>query len=97
MLTFMKLVDADARMADPWPDEGSLANARHLITVVASLWCFLQLKTFESPSHTSFAAIKTYGESSAAMTQFCRAVLNHAPFGVRRSFLAEATDCPSAA
>ena len=91
-------------------DECSLAHARHLITVqMKADWReeyrsspayrgkhFMRLKAFESPSHTSCAAIKTYGESSAAMARFCRAVLNHAPLGSyrKRFFPEEATDCP---
>ena len=73
-------------------DECSLVHASHLVTVqMKADWReeyrsspayrgqhFLRLKAFGVPSHTAYTAIKTYGESSAAMARFCRAVLNHA-------------------
>ena len=91
-------------------DECSLAHARHMLAVqLKADWQeeyhhspsyrgrqFLRLSTFESPSHTSCAAIKTYGESRAAMARLCKVVLNHAPLGSyrKRFFPEEPTDCP---
>ena len=90
-------------------DECSLAHARHLLAVQLKAdggeqyrnspsyrgQQFLRLSVFESPSHTSCAAMKPYGGSRAAMTRFCRAVLNHTPLGsFRRHFFSESANRP---
>ncbi|KAH9911563.1 uncharacterized protein BXZ73DRAFT_35246, partial [Epithele typhae] len=83
---------ADLPMA---ANERSLAHAKHLLAVqLKSDWTkqyrehrayagkhFLRLRVFDSPKHTTSAALEAHGHSTTRMARFCRAVLNHAPIG----------------
>ncbi|KAH9933218.1 uncharacterized protein BXZ73DRAFT_23508, partial [Epithele typhae] len=76
-------------------EQCSAAFARHMLAVrLKSEWReqyrnsrpyaghdFLRLRVFDPPKHTTSAALGAHGHSPAAMSRFCRAVLNHAPIG----------------